>query len=43
MFGVDNQVLQDPLPGAIVIDELDQIVALCGRVLRMRADIEVDP
>ena len=35
VLGVDDQVLQDPLPGAIVVDELDEIVTLSRRVLRM--------
>src|SRR5215218_4842260 len=42
MFGVDDQVLQDPLAGTVMVDELDQIVAFGCGVLRMRADIEVD-
>ena len=43
LLGVDDQVLQDPLAGPVVVDQLDQIVALSGRVLRMGADVEVDP
>src|SRR6185312_13885231 len=43
VLGVDDQVLQDALPGPVVIDELDEIVTFGCRVLRMRAHIEVDP
>jgi hypothetical protein len=43
VLGVDDQVLQDALTGAVVVDELDEIVTFGSRVLRMRADIEVDP
>ena len=34
MFGVDDQVLQDPLTGAIVVDQLDEVVTFGRRVLR---------
>ncbi len=43
MLSIDDQILQDPLAGAIVVDQLDEIVAFGRRVLRMGADIEVDP
>ena len=43
MLGIDDQILQDPLASAVVIDELDEIVAFGRRILRMGADIEVDP
>ena len=43
LLGVDDQVLEDPLAGPVVVDQLDQVVALGGRVLRVRADVEIDP
>jgi L-ascorbate metabolism protein UlaG (beta-lactamase superfamily) len=41
--GVDEQALQDPLAGLVVRDQVDQAVALRRRVLRMTADIQVQP
>ena len=43
LLGVDDQVLEDAFAGPVVVDQLDQVVALGGRVLRVRADVEVDP
>ena len=43
LLGVDQQVLQHPLARAIVGDELHEAVALRGRILRVAADIEVQP
>ena len=43
LLGVDQQILQDPLAGAVVGDQLHQAVALGGRVLRVASDIEVQP
>src|SRR5581483_6419386 len=43
LLGVDQQVFQDAFAGTVVGDQLDQAVALGGRVLRVTADIEVTP
>ena len=43
LLGVDDQVLEDPFAGPVVVDQLHQVVALGGRVLRVRSDVEVDP
>ena len=43
LLGVDQQVLQHPLAGAVVGDQLHEAVALGGRVLRVAADVEVQP
>ena len=43
LLGVDDQVLEDPLAGPVVVDQLDQVVALGGGVLGVGADVEVDP
>ena len=43
VFGVDDEILENPLSGAVVVDELDEIVALSGCVLRMGTDVEVNP
>ena len=42
-LGVDQQVLEDPLTGLVVGDELVQRVALRGGVLGVAADVEVEP
>ena len=43
LLGVDQQVFQHPLAGAVVGDELHQAVALGGRILRVAPDVEVQP
>ena len=43
LFGVDEKVLEHQLSRAIVVDELDETVALGSRVLRMRPYVEVEP
>src|SRR3954447_20032837 len=40
-LGVDHQALEDPLPRAVVDDELPHVVALGGRVLGVRTDVQV--
>jgi hypothetical protein len=42
-LGVHEQALEDPLPGLVVHDEVDEVVALGRRVFRVRADVEVEP
>ena len=42
-LGVDEQALEDPLPRLVVGDEVDDVVALGGGVLRVAADVEVEP
>src|SRR5450759_1895818 len=42
-LGVDHQALEHPLPRSVVRDELPDVVALGGRVLGVRADVEVQP
>ena len=42
-LGVDQQALEDPLPGLVVRDEVHEVVALGRRVLRVGADVEVEP
>jgi hypothetical protein len=42
-LGVDEQVLQDPLPRLVVGDELRERVALGRGVLGVAADVEVEP
>ena len=42
-LGVDEQALEDPLPRLVVDDELADVVALGRRVLRVAADVEVEP
>lgn len=42
LLGVDQQVLEDPLTGAVVGDELEQVVATGGRgIPGGAADVEV--
>ena len=41
-LGVDEQPLEDPLPRLVVGDEVDDVVALGGGVLRVAADVEVE-
>ena len=41
LLGVDDQVLQDALPGPVVADQLDQVIALGGGVLGVRSDVEI--
>ena len=43
LLGIDDQVLEDPLAGSVMVDQLDQVVALGGRVLRVRPHVEIDP
>ncbi len=43
LLGVDQQVLEHPLACAVVGDQLDQAVALGGRVLGVATDVEVQP
>ena len=43
LLGVDQQVLQHALAGAVVGDQLDEAVALGGRVLGVRPHVEVEP
>ncbi|GAB2442139.1 hypothetical protein GCM10027262_54980 [Nocardia tengchongensis] len=43
MLGVYEQILQDPLAGAVVSDQLHQAVTFGRSVLRMGTDIEVEP
>ena len=38
-----EQPLEDPLPRLVVGDQLDDVVALGGGVLRVAADVEVEP
>ena len=42
-LGVDEQALQDPLAGLVVDDQLAHGVALGRGVLRVRADVQVQP
>ena len=42
-LGVDEQVLEDPLAGLVVRDQLAQRVALGRRVLGVAADVQVEP
>ena len=42
-LGVDEQALEDSLPRLVMDNQIDQGVALRGRVLRMTADVEVEP
>ena len=42
-LGVDQQALEDPLARLVVGDEVDDVVALGRRVLRVAADVEVEP
>ena len=42
LLGVDEQALEDALPGPVVRDEIGQGVALGRRVLRVGADVEVE-
>lgn len=42
LFCVDEQILEDQLPRPVVVDQLDEAVALGGRVLRVRTHIEVE-
>jgi len=41
--GVDQQALQDPLARLVVRDEIQDVVAFGRRVLRVAADVEVEP
>ncbi len=43
LLGVEEQPLEDPLPRLVVGDQLDDVVALGGGVLRVAADVEVEP
>ena len=43
LLGVDQQVLEHPLAGAVVGDQLDEVVALGGGVLGVAAHVEVQP
>ena len=43
LLGRLDEALQDPLPGLVVDDQLVQRVALRRGVLRVRADVEVQP
>ncbi len=43
LLGVDQQVFQNALAGAVVGDQLDQVVALGGGVLGVAAHVEVQP
>ena len=43
VLGVEEQALEDPLPRLVVRDEVDDVVALRGGVLRVAADVEVEP
>ncbi len=43
LLGIDQQVLQDALTGAVVGDQLGQVVAFGGCVLGVAAHIEVQP
>ena len=42
LFGVDQKILEYQLTGAIVVDQLDEAVALGRRVLGVRPHIEVE-
>ena len=42
-LGVEQQALEDPLPRLVVRDEVDDVVALGRGVLRVAADVEVEP
>ncbi len=42
LLGVDDQVLEDAFAGPVMVDQLHQVVALGGGVLRVRSDVEVD-
>ncbi len=41
LLRVGDETFEDALPAAVVRDELPHVVALGGRVLRVRADVEV--
>ena len=43
LFGVDQQVLQDPLSGAVMGDQLGQVVAFGCRVLGVATHVEIQP
>ena len=43
LLGVDEQSLEDALPRLVVRDQRDDVVALGRRVLRVAADVEVEP
>ena len=43
LLGVDQQVLEHPLACAIVGDQLHEAVAFGGRILRVAADVQVEP
>ena len=43
LLGVEQQPLEDPLPRLVVGDQLDHVVALGRGVLRVAADVEVEP
>ena len=42
LLGVEEQALEDPLPRLVVGDQLDDVVALGGGVLRVAAHVEVE-
>ena len=41
LLGVDQQVFEHPLPGAVVGDQLGQVVTLGGGVLGVAAHVEI--
>ena len=41
LLGVDQQLLENPLARPVVVDQLDEVVALGGGVLGVRADVQV--
>src|SRR5262249_48663603 len=43
LLGIDQQVLEHPLAGAVVGDQLGEVVALGGGVLGVAAHIEIQP
>ena len=43
LLGIDQQVLEHALAGAVVGDQLDEAVALGGGVLGVAAHVEVEP
>ena len=43
LLGVEQQPLEDPLPRLVVGDQLGDVVALGRGVLRVAADVEVEP
>src|SRR5262245_42433930 len=41
LLGVEKQPLEHPLPRLVMGDQLDDVVALGGRVFRVAADVEI--